>query len=68
MDRGAWWATVHRVTKSQTRAKNFLLLTSLDFLFFHLKVKYIILVTSRNINTCLLLRNRHDFAENEATW
>ena len=21
MDRGAWWATVHRVTKSQTRLK-----------------------------------------------
>ena len=23
MDRGAWWATVHRVTKSQTRLKQF---------------------------------------------
>ena len=22
MDRGAWWATVHRVTKSQTRLSN----------------------------------------------
>ena len=22
MDRGAWWATVHRVTKSQTQLKN----------------------------------------------
>ena len=21
MDRGAWWATVHRITKSQTRLK-----------------------------------------------
>ena len=27
MDRGAWWATVHRVTKSQTRLS--------DFTFFH---------------------------------
>ena len=23
MDRGAWWATVHRVAKSQTRLSNF---------------------------------------------
>ena len=23
MDRGAWWATVHRVTKSQTQLSNF---------------------------------------------
>ena len=23
MDRGAWWATVHRVTKSRTRLSNF---------------------------------------------
>ena len=23
MDRGAWWATVHRVTKNQTRLSNF---------------------------------------------
>ena len=23
MDRGAWWATVHGVTKSQTRLRNF---------------------------------------------
>ena len=23
MDRGAWWATVHRVTKSQTRLSDF---------------------------------------------
>ena len=23
MDRGAWWATVHGVTKSQTRLSNF---------------------------------------------
>ena len=23
MDRGAWWATVHRVAKSQTRLNNF---------------------------------------------
>ena len=22
MDKGAWWATVHRVTKSQTRLSN----------------------------------------------
>ena len=22
MDRGAWWAIVHRITKSQTRLKN----------------------------------------------
>ena len=27
MDRGAWWATVHRVTKSGTRLR--------DFAFFH---------------------------------
>ena len=27
MDRGAWWATVHRVVKSQTRLTDF---TSLD--------------------------------------
>ena len=25
MDRGAWWATVHRVTKSQTRLSDFTL-------------------------------------------
>ena len=29
MDRGAWWATVHRVTKSQTRLKR--LITQLHF-------------------------------------
>ena len=23
LDRGAWWATVHRVTESQTRLSNF---------------------------------------------
>ena len=29
MDRGAWWATVHRVTKSQTQLSDF---TSLSLL------------------------------------
>ena len=28
MDRGAWWATVHRVTKSQTRLSDFTSLAS----------------------------------------
>ena len=51
MDRGAWWATIHRITKSEIHVKNFLLLSSLDFLFFRLKVKHIILAASRNINT-----------------
>ena len=31
MDRGAWWATVHRVTKSGTRLR--------DFAFFHKPAK-----------------------------
>ena len=30
MDRGAWWATVHRITKSQTRLSDF------TFTFIHL--------------------------------
>ena len=30
MDRGAWWATVHRVTKSQTRLSISLCVYSLD--------------------------------------
>ena len=32
MDRGAWWAIVHRVTKSQTRLR--------DFTFFHFHLLY----------------------------
>ena len=32
MDRGAWWATVHGVAKSQTRLKDF------TFTFFHMLV------------------------------
>ena len=32
MDRGAWWATVHGVTKSQTRLS--------DFTFVHKIIKY----------------------------
>ena len=47
MDGGAWWATVHRVTKSQTRLSNF---TSLHFLRFSncviLDVLYIIILHS----------------------
>ena len=30
MDRGAWWATVHRVTKSRTRLKQLSTLTSFE--------------------------------------
>jgi len=30
MDRGAWWATVHRVAKSQTRLSNSLFLISIS--------------------------------------
>ena len=30
MDRGAWWATVHRVTKSQTRLKQLSTLTCFE--------------------------------------
>ena len=26
MDRGAWWATVHGVTKSQTRLRDFFII------------------------------------------
>ena len=34
MDRGAWWATVHRVAKSRTR------LSSFTFTFFHFQEKW----------------------------
>ena len=38
MDRGAWWATVHGVTKSQTQLSNhhMYFLTFLDIIFFSL--------------------------------
>ena len=34
MDRGAWWATVHRVAKSRTRMSGF------TFTFFHFQEKW----------------------------
>ena len=41
MDRGAWWVTVHRITKSQTLLGTFLLVS-----FFFLEWKYLIPNTS----------------------
>ena len=32
MDRGAWWATVHGVTKSRTRMRNFYFLYHINLL------------------------------------
>ena len=36
MDRGAWWATVHGVTKSRTGLRDF------TFTFFHLSSAYLV--------------------------
>ena len=41
MDRGAWWVTVHRITKSQTLLGTFLLVS-----FFFLEWEYLIPNTS----------------------
>ena len=35
MDRGAWWATAHRVTKSQIRLKRLALMIHIDLIFVH---------------------------------
>ena len=35
MDRGAWWVTVHRITKSQTLLGTFLLVS---FFFFRMEI------------------------------
>ena len=39
MDRGAWWATVHGVTKSQTGLKQLSMHTCKDYAFLECKVK-----------------------------
>ena len=40
LDRGAWWATVHRVTKSQTRLKQLRMQACMQWqMNFHLSVE-----------------------------
>ena len=53
MDRGAWWVTVHGVTKSQTRPKNYLTHTFVHKYMdiFILYYTYLGIYAYRHINT-----------------
>ena len=46
MDRGAWWATVHGVTKSRTRLNGF---TSFHFTFLMVQLSYPYMTTRKTI-------------------
>ena len=52
MDRGAWWATVNRVVKSQTRLKRISMHTC-DYIMRHIKQVYIWVFLSVCIYKCI---------------
>ena len=58
MDRGAWYATAHGVTKSQTRLSGFTSLTFMSVKKYHLVSDYLI----RQIFIEYLLYSTHSFS------
>ena len=72
MDRGAWWATVHRVTKSQTWLRERLTLRNfLDYGAFlsHLKGKWVAVRKQCTAGLVKMLRREEKlFASNTELW